>query len=131
MLVADKLQGTHFLCNEEKEKWIGDHVGKETAGARKRGGDSDVVVKQEEEDIKNGENTGLIHRELVKTLQEIMVAIGDNVSNLGKSNVGHIGEVKEDKQTEQGMLTKDDEPSWVIGKITNTVWQRMEISQQR
>jgi hypothetical protein len=131
MLVAEKLQETHFICNQEKEKWIGDYVGKETGGARKRGGDSDVVVQQEEEDMKNGENAGLINRELVKTLQEIMVAIGDNVSNPGTYNVGHNGEVKEDEQTEQGMLTKDDEPSWVIGRITNTVWQRMERSQQR
>jgi uncharacterized protein with WD repeat len=34
-LVAEKRRETHFLSNEEKEKWIKDYVERETAGARK------------------------------------------------------------------------------------------------
>jgi hypothetical protein len=33
--VAEKRRETHFLRNEEKEKWIEDYVERETAGARK------------------------------------------------------------------------------------------------
>jgi len=35
-LAAEKRQETHFLSNEEKEKWIEDFVERETAVARKR-----------------------------------------------------------------------------------------------
>jgi hypothetical protein len=34
-LAAEKQRETHFLCNEEKDKWIEDYVERETAGARK------------------------------------------------------------------------------------------------
>jgi len=34
-LAAEKRRETHFLSNEEKEKWIEDYVERETAGARK------------------------------------------------------------------------------------------------
>jgi len=34
-LVAEKRRETHFLSNEENEKWIEDYVERETAGARK------------------------------------------------------------------------------------------------
>jgi hypothetical protein len=32
--VTEKRRETHFLSNEEKEKWIEDYVERETAGAR-------------------------------------------------------------------------------------------------
>jgi len=35
-LAAEKRRETHFLCNEEREKWIEDYVEQETAVARKR-----------------------------------------------------------------------------------------------
>jgi hypothetical protein len=35
-LAAEKRQETHFLSNEQKEKWIEDFVERETAVARKR-----------------------------------------------------------------------------------------------
>jgi len=34
-LSVEKRQETHFLSNEEKEKWIEDYVERETAVARK------------------------------------------------------------------------------------------------
>jgi hypothetical protein len=46
-LAAEKSQETHFLANEEKEKWIEDFVERETAVARKRVQDKETVIKQD------------------------------------------------------------------------------------
>jgi hypothetical protein len=46
-LAAEKRQETHFLSNEEKEKWIKDYVERETAEARKRVEDTEAAVQQE------------------------------------------------------------------------------------
>ena len=46
-LAVEKLQETHFLSNEEKEKWNEDYAERETAGARKRVEDAQVAVQQE------------------------------------------------------------------------------------
>jgi hypothetical protein len=46
-LAAEKRQETHFLSNEEKEKWIEDYVERETAEARKRVEDTEAAVQQE------------------------------------------------------------------------------------
>jgi predicted N-acyltransferase len=45
-LAAEMQQATHFLSNEEKEKWIEDYVERETAGARKRVEDAEAAVQQ-------------------------------------------------------------------------------------
>jgi hypothetical protein len=39
-------QETHFLSNEEKQKWIEDYVQRETAAARKRVEDAEAAVQQ-------------------------------------------------------------------------------------
>ena len=44
-LAAEKRRETHFLSNEEKEKWIEDYVERETAGARKRVEDAEAAVQ--------------------------------------------------------------------------------------
>jgi len=53
MLAAEKWRDTHFLSNEEKEKWIGDYVERETAGQeselktqRQRSGRSRKIQRQ-------------------------------------------------------------------------------------
>jgi len=46
-LAAGKSQETHFLTNEEKEKWIEDFVERETAVARKRVQDEERVIMQD------------------------------------------------------------------------------------
>jgi hypothetical protein len=46
-LVAEKRRETHFLSNEEKDKWIEDYVEEETAAARKRVEDTEGAVQQE------------------------------------------------------------------------------------
>jgi len=63
--------------------------------------------------------------------EELMVPIRDSLSDLASSNDQEDGEDEDDYQTEQGKLSGDDEPGWVMGTITNTVQQRMERFQQK
>jgi hypothetical protein len=58
-LVAEKRLETHFLRNEEKEKWIEDYVKRETAGARKRGEDAEAAVQQDQDDMTHADIAGL------------------------------------------------------------------------
>jgi len=120
-LAAKKQRQTHFLSNEEKEKWIEDYVERETAGARKRVEDAEAVVQQELDDMQNAENAGLTNRELETPFEEMMVAIGDSLSDLASSDNGEDGEDEDDEETEQGKLSEDDTPGWVMGRITKTV----------
>jgi hypothetical protein len=62
-LAVEKQQETHFLSNEEKEKWIEDFVERETAGARKRVEDAEAAVQQEQDNITHIEITQLTSRE--------------------------------------------------------------------
>jgi len=130
-LAAEKRRETHFLSNEEKEKWIEDYVERETAGARKRVEDAEAAVQQEQEDMTQAEIAGLTSRELEKTFEEKLVAIGDSLSDLASSDDGEDGEEEDDEETEQSNLSEDDEPGWVMGTITKTVQQRMERYRQK
>ena len=67
----------------------------------------------------------LTSREPKMTFEEMMAAIGDSLSDLASSDDGQDGE-DEDAETEQGKLSEDNEPGWVMGTITKTVQQRME-----
>jgi hypothetical protein len=129
-LAAEKRRETHFLSNEEKEKWIEDYVERETAGARKRVEDAEAAVQQEQDDMTQAEIAGLTSREPEKTFEEMLVAIGDSLSDLASSDDGEDGEEENDEETEQGNLSEDDEPGWVMGTITKTVQQRMERFRQ-
>jgi len=129
-LAAEKRRETHFLSSEEKEKWIEDYVERETAGARKRVEDAEAAVQQEQDDMVHTEIAGLTSREPEKTFEEMMAAIGDSLSDLASSDDGEDGE-DEDEDTEQGKLSEDDEPGWVMGTITKTVQQRMESFRQK
>jgi hypothetical protein len=129
-LAAVKRREMHFLRNEDKEKWIEDYIERETAGARKRVDDAEAVVQQEQDDTRKAENVGLTNREPEKTFQEMMVAIGDSLSDHVSSDDGDDGE-EEDEETEQGQLSEDDEPGWVMGTITKTVQQCLERFRQK
>jgi len=61
---------------------------------------------------------GLTKGEPEKTFQEMMVAIGDSLSDLASSDDGEDEEDEDDEETEQGQLSEDDEPGWVMGTIT-------------
>jgi len=126
-----KRRETHFLSNEEKEKWMEDYVERETAGARKRVEDAEAAVQQEQDDITHDEIAGLTSREPERTFEEMVVAIGDSLSDLASSDEGEDGEDEENEETEQGKLSDDDEPGWVMGTITKTVQQRMESFRQK
>ena len=39
------------------------------------------------------------------------------------ATLGKRGEAEDDEETEQGKLSEDDEPGWVMGTITKTVQQ--------
>jgi len=129
-LAAEKRRSTHFLCNEEKEKCIEDYVERETAGARKQVEDAEAAVKQEQDDMTHAEITGLTPRKPEKTVQEMMAAIGDSLSDLASSDNGEDGE-DDDEDTELGKLSEDDEPGWVMGTISNTVQQGVESFRQK
>jgi hypothetical protein len=101
-------------------------VERETAGARKRVEDAEAAVEQEQDDLTHAEIAGFRSRELEKTFEEMLVAIGDSLSDLASSDDGEDGQEEEDEETEQGNLSEDDEPGWVMGTITKTVQQRME-----
>ena len=74
---------------------------------------------------------GLTDGEPEKTFQEMMVAIGDGLSDLASSNYGEDGDDEDDEETEQGQLSEDDEPGWVIGTMTKMVQQRLERFRQK
>jgi hypothetical protein len=59
----------------------------------------------------------------------MLVAMGHSVSDLASSDDGEHGEDEDDEATVQGMLSYDDEPSWVMGTITKAVQQPMESFQ--
>jgi hypothetical protein len=57
----------------------------------------------------------------------MMDAIGDSLSCIVCTNDREDGEDKDDcEETEQGMLSEDEEPGWVMATITNMVLQHME-----
>ena len=95
-LAAKKRREMHFLSNEEKKKWIEDYVERETAGARKRVGDAEATVQQEQDDMTQAEIAGLTSREPEKTFEEMLVAIGDSLSDLASSDDGEDGEEQDD-----------------------------------
>jgi hypothetical protein len=130
-LAAEKRRETHFLSNEENQKWIEDYVEGETAGERKRVEDAKAALQQEQEDMKHAGIAGLTNREPENTFEEMMVAIGDSVSDLATSDIGDDGEYEDDTETELGKPSEDDERGWVMGTINKTVQQRMERFPQK
>jgi len=75
---------------------------------------------------------GLTTTKLDTTCAEMLNAIGDSLSYLASSDDEEDGEDEDDEGEDPagGKLRKDDEPSWVIGTISNTVRYRMERFRQ-
>jgi hypothetical protein len=69
----------------------------------------------------HAEITRLRFREPEKTVQAMLVAIGDSLSHLSSSDDGEDGEDEDEEETEPDKLSEDDEPGWVMGTIGNTV----------
>ena len=121
----------HRLSNEEKGNWIQDDVERSTAEARQPVADAEVATRQQQENTGTAENAELTTREPEKMIEEMMVPIGDSLSDLASSDNGEDGEDEDDEETEQGNLSEDDKPAWVMGTISKTVQQRMETYQQK
>jgi len=128
--MADKTQETRCLSNEEKEKWIEDFVERETAVARKRVHDAETAIMQH---MTTAENRCATTRKPETTSGEMLNAIVDSLSDPASSDDRQDGEDEEDDEehTELGTLSDDDEPGWVMGKITTTVQHRMESFRQK
>ena len=103
---------------------------RETAGATKQVEDAEAAVQQEKDDITLAEIAGLTSREPERTFEQMMVDIGDNLSDLASSDEGEDGE-RNDEETQQGNLSEDDEPGWVMVTLTKTVQQRMQRFRQK
>jgi hypothetical protein len=61
----------------------------------------------------------------------MMLAIGDILSHIAIADDGEDGEDETDQETEQGMLSEDDKPGWVMGTIFKMVQHRMERFRQK
>jgi len=133
MLSAENRCETHFLSNEEREKWIEAYVERQTAVARKRVQDAETAIMQELKDMTSAESMGATTRKPETTFEEIMNAIRDSLSNLASSDNGQDGEDKGDDEedTEVSKLSDDDEPGWVMGTISKTVQHRIERFRQK
>ena len=104
---------------------------RETAVARKRVEDTETAIKQKQGDMSNVEKVGLTARERQKTFDEMLNTIGDSLSDLTSSDDEEdVEDEVEDDDTELGMLSEDDEPSWVMATISKTVQRRMQRSSQ-
>jgi hypothetical protein len=66
-----------------------------------------------------------------KTFEETMVAIGDGLSDLASSDNGADGENEDVEDKEQGKLSENNEPGWVMGTMTKTEQQYMERFRQK
>jgi len=72
----------------------------------------------------------LTFREPEKTFEPMPVTMRDSLSDLASSNEGEDWEDDDDEETEQGKMSKDDEPGWVMGTITKMVPQHKENFRQ-
>jgi hypothetical protein len=100
------------------------YTDRETTGATKGVDDAEPSVQQEWDDAKKAENAGLMNRELKMTFQEMMVIMGDCLSDLASSDDTNDGEDKDEEETEQGQQSEDEQPSRMMGTVTQTVQQR-------
>jgi len=130
-LVAQNLREMQSLSNKEKQKWIEDYAETETTRPRKQVDDGEAVIRQDHEDTEAAEHTALINKEPKKTFHEIFVAIEDSLSDIPSSNNGEDTDDEDHGVIEQGQLSEDDKPSWVMGTITKIVQQRMERFRQK
>ena len=92
-LAAERRQETNCLNHKENETWIDDYMERETAVARKPlVEDAETAINQEQENIRSAESGGLISKEPKQTLEEMLDAIGDSLSNLASADNQEDGE---------------------------------------
>jgi len=120
--VAGTQWETNILSNIEKEKWIEDDVDGETTVARPRVADTETATKQERQDMRNADKAGLTTTKPETTSEVMLIAMGDGPSNLPSPDDGEDGDCEDDDEgdPDQGKLSEDDEPGWVLSMITKT-----------
>jgi len=87
-LVSEKRREKHILSNEEKLKWNKNYLERETPGAKKRVQDIEAAVQQEQNNMTDAEIMGLATPEPEMTSEEMLVAIGNSLCDLGNSVSG-------------------------------------------
>jgi hypothetical protein len=105
--------------------------GEKTAGARKRVENTEAAVQHKDNNMILADIAGLTSREPEKTIEEMLIAIAASLSDHASSNNGKDVDDEDDEVTEQGNLSEDDEPGWVMRTITKTVQPRMERFRQK
>jgi hypothetical protein len=81
--------------------------------------------------MKHAEIAELTDRRPKQTVDEMLVAVGDCLRDVAGSDKWEDGEDKDDEEAEQGKLSEDDEPGWVMGTISKTEQQLMERFRQK
>jgi hypothetical protein len=69
----------------------------------------------------HAEIVGVTSGEPKKRVEVMLVPIGYSLCDLACSNDGEDGEDEDEEETEQGKLSEDDKPGWVMCTITKTV----------
>ena len=88
---------------------------------------------QEQEHMRNVENAQSTASKPKTTVEEMVNAIRDSLSDVPSSEDEMDGEGEDDDEedTELGELSEDDDPAWVMGTISKTVQHRMESFRQK
>jgi hypothetical protein len=95
-------------------------------GAKKRVEDTEAGVQQEQDDMTHAEIGILTSRVPKKTLEKMLVAIGDSLSDLVCSDHWEDGEAEDGGEPEQGKLSDEEQPGWVMDAITKTLQLRIK-----
>jgi len=117
-LVPEKQKEKYIVRDEEKEKSIEDYVDRETAVARQWVEDAETAIKKKLQEMRNAENSGLKTREPEWPFEDMIIAIGDILTDLASCNDEKYGEDEDDEDRELGKLSKDNEQLWVVGTIS-------------
>jgi len=133
MLEAGKRRETHFLSNEETEKWIEDYVERETAVGRKWVDDAVTAIQQVQDDMRNAEKVALTTTKSETTFEEMLNSIGNSLSDHASSDDEENGDDKDDEvgYPAGGELSEDDEPGRVMGTISKLVHYYLERFRQK
>ena len=104
-----------------------------TAVARNRVEDAETAIKQAQDDMRNAEKPGLSTTKHETTVEEMLNAFGDSLSDPASPEHGEDGEDEDDAEEDPagGKLSEDDEPGWVMGTISNITQHRMESFRQK
>jgi len=131
-LLVEKRWDKQFLNNTEKVKYIENYVDRETTVARTRVQDAEIVIMREQDDMKNVEKAQSTTTMPETTFEETLNAIWDYLRDVANSGDGEDGDDEDDDEedTELHNLNEDDEPGWVMCKISKTVQHNMESFQQ-